>query len=40
MFIGLFDAELAETRKADWLCDYRGDVPGFGEPIDIFRTHP
>lgn len=40
MFIGLFDAELAETRKADWLCDYRGDAPGFGEPIDIFRTHP
>ena len=39
MFVGLFDAELAETRKADWLCDYRGDAPGFGEPIDIFSTH-
>lgn len=38
MFIGLFDAELAETRKADWLCDYRGDAPGFGEPVDIFNT--
>ncbi|MBR1152039.1 HNH endonuclease [Bradyrhizobium sp. JYMT SZCCT0428] len=38
MFIGLFDAELAGTRKADWLCDYRGDAPGFGEPVDIFNT--
>jgi len=38
MFVGLFEAELAETRKAEWLCDYRGDAPGLGEPIDIFRT--
>lgn len=40
MFVGLFDATLAETRKADWLCDYRGDEPGGGEPVDIFTTWP
>ncbi len=40
MFIGLFDAILAETRKADWLCDYRGDEPGGGAPVDIFTTQP
>lgn len=38
MFIGLFDSALSETRKADWLCDYRGDEPGDGEPVDIFTT--
>ncbi len=40
MFIGLFDADLLATRKADWLCDYRGDAPGKGEPVDIFTTKP
>lgn len=40
MFIGLFDASLTATRKADWLCDYRGDAPGGGEAIDIFVTQP
>jgi hypothetical protein len=40
MFIGLFDASLTATRKADWLCDYRGNAPGGGEPIDIFATRP
>ncbi|WP_374145812.1 HNH endonuclease [Sphingomonas sp. 28-63-12] len=40
MFIGLFDATLSETRKADWLCDYRGDEPGDGEAVDIFTTQP
>jgi hypothetical protein len=40
MFIGLFDAVLAETRKADWLCDYRGDMPGGGAPVDIFTNNP
>ena len=38
MFIGLFDANLSETRKADWLCEYRGDAPGGGKPVDIFAT--
>ncbi|GLK80096.1 hypothetical protein GCM10008174_18370 [Methylopila turkensis] len=38
MFVGLFDAELSATRKADWLCDYRGDAPGGGEAIDLFAT--
>lgn len=40
MFVGLFDARLSDTRKADWLCDYRGDAPGDGEPIDLFTTRP
>lgn len=40
MFIGLFDATLSATHKADWLCDYRGDAPGDGEPIDFFTTRP
>ena len=40
VFIGLFDATLTETRRADWLCDYLGDAPGQGEPIDIFATRP
>lgn len=40
MFLGLFDARLAETSKADWLCDYRGDKPGGGEEIDFFETVP
>jgi hypothetical protein len=40
MFIGLFEATLSETRKADWSCDYRGDAPGDGEPIDIFKIRP
>ncbi|WP_415404061.1 HNH endonuclease [Tateyamaria sp. SN3-11] len=38
MFGGLFDATLTETKRADWLCDYRGDVPGQGKPVDIFAT--
>lgn len=38
IFVGLFDAVLAETRKADWLCDYRGDEPGDGKAVDIFTT--
>lgn len=38
IFVGLFDTALAETRKADWLCDYRGDEPGDGEAVDIFTT--
>lgn len=38
IFVGLYDAALAETRKADWLCDYRGDEPGGGEAVDIFTT--
>lgn len=40
MFLGLFDAELKETRRADWLCNYRGDAPGDGEEIDLFTTQP
>lgn len=38
MFIGLFDSVLKETRKANWLCDYRGDKPRGGTPVDIFAT--
>ena len=38
VFIGLFDASLMDTRKADWSCDYRGDSPNRGEPVDIFET--
>ncbi|MGJ8572809.1 MAG: HNH endonuclease [Hoeflea sp.] len=38
VFVGLFDAKLADTRKADWLCDYRGNEPGDGKPVDIFAT--
>ena len=38
IFVGLYDANLAETRKAEWLCDYRGDEPGQGELVDIFTT--
>jgi hypothetical protein len=40
MFIGLYDATLSGTRKADWLCDYRGDAPGGGEVVDLFATRP
>lgn len=38
VFAGLYDATLADTRKADWLCDYQGDEPGGGKPVDIFST--
>lgn len=38
VFIGLFDATLKATRRADWLCPFRGDAPGGGEPIDLFHT--
>lgn len=38
IFVGLYDAALLETRKADWLCDFRGDEPGGGEDVDIFTT--
>ncbi|ESX91294.1 hypothetical protein [Mesorhizobium sp. LSHC412B00] len=40
MFIGLFDSILDGTRQADWLCDYRGNKPRGGEPVDIFITRP
>lgn len=40
LFIGLFDAVLATTRKADWLCDYSGDAPNNSEPVNIFDTRP
>lgn len=39
IFVGLYDASLADTRKADWLCDYQGEIPGGGKPVDIFSTH-
>lgn len=38
IFVGLYNASLRETRKADWLCDYREDEPGDGEAVDIFTT--
>ncbi len=40
MFIGLFDASLTATDKANWLCDYRGEPPNKGKPVDIFATQP
>lgn len=38
LFVGLFDAELARTQVADWLCPYRGDQPAGGDPVDRFIT--
>lgn len=38
IFVGLYDSNLGETRKADWLCDYRGNEPGNGQIVDIFKT--
>ena len=38
LFVGLYDAAFTEARKADWLCNYRGDEFGYGELDDIFMT--
>lgn len=38
IFVGLYDATLTDTRKADWLCDYQGNEPEGGKPVDIFET--
>ena len=38
LFVGLYDAEYSETRVADWICSYGGDVPGDRKPVDHFRT--
>lgn len=38
LFVGLFDAEYLNTGVADWICPYRGDQPGGGEPVDRFST--
>jgi HNH endonuclease len=38
LFAGLYEAEFDGTRQVDWLCPYRGNKPGDGAPVDVFRT--
>jgi hypothetical protein len=38
LFVGLYEAEFIETKSVDWQCPYRGDRPGAGEEVDVYRT--
>jgi hypothetical protein len=38
LFVGLYAVELDGTRAVNTPCPYRGELPGGGAPIDIFRT--
>lgn len=38
LFVGLYETQYDGTRRVPWLCPYRGDKPGGGEPVDVFRT--
>ncbi|HEU4961956.1 MAG TPA: HNH endonuclease [Sphingomonas sp.] len=40
LFVGLYGVELDGTRAVKSPCPYRGDLPGGGAPVDIFRTAP
>lgn len=38
LFVGLYAVNFDGTRAVNTPCPYRGDLPGGGAPIDIFRT--